>query len=494
MVARGGRSVRAGGESAPVPTSEGSKGGRRAALVVPYYDAAHSGGAAATLRRFAAVPELAAELRRLGWEVEAFHLARNDAMAAWRGVRHRFVATGPLRRAVARAADAWARRHGPAYYDVAPELTSAVFAFRPDVVHVFGLGLDIPLAHLAAAARRRGVPVVVQFHGAQPAGDAPTRALQRFALRHTSRVLFTHPAQAEPWRATGWLRPDQVAIVIETSVRTAAEGCAAVRPDRQTVGGQDEGAVAAGLVMSTRAFATGSTGSYGAARSRGAPRVGALDRLEGMPAIAMVGRLHPLKDPITALAAFARVGDALPAARLHLFGASDALGGRLRRLVEAAPVLSGRVVFHGYTKSARLAALLPGAHFLLQASRREWSGLSVIEALAAGVVPVVTDIPAFRALTDDGRVARLAPPGDDRALAEAILSLWSDPAAMGALRAAGRDWFARGLSFAAQARAVAAVYGTVIAESGTTTRRASASTTPPATSPDGTARSPVAAS
>lgn len=478
-------------EDGSLPSMAGANQARRAALVVPFYDAAQAPGAAATLRRFATVPELAAELRRIGWAVEAFHLARADGHAAWRGVRHRFVATGALRRSAARAADAVVPRHGPAYYDVAPELVAAVFAFRPAIVHVFGLGLDLHLACLAAAARRRGVPVVAHFHGAQPAGDGATRAGQRWALRRVSRVLFTHPAQAEPWLAMGLLRPDQVAIVVETSVRATPWGAAAVRPGQTVGGGPEGGSDSRNLIMSTGAPASGEDGE---ARSRGASQAGVETRLAGAPAIAVVGRLHPLKDPVTALAAFARVSDALPAARLHLFGAPDALGGRLRWLVDACPVLAGRVVFHGYTKPAHLAELLPGAHLLLQASRREWSGLSVIEALSAGVVPVVTDIPAFRALTDNGRVARLAAVGEERALAEAIVSLWGDPAAMDALRAAGRDWFARGLSFAAQARAVEAVYGAVIAESGTTMRRASASTAPPATTPDSAARSPVAAS
>lgn len=491
MVAGGRRRVTAGADAdgqagrADAPARNVATGGGRVALVVPFYDAAHAGGAAATLRRFAAVPELAAELRLLGWDVRAFHLARADATAAWRGVAHRFVATGPLRRAAARLAHGWVRRHGPAYYEVAPELVTDVFACRPDVVHVFGLGLDLALAHLAAAARRRGVPVVVHFHGAQPAGDAATRAVQRFALRHVSRVLFTHPALAEPWLATGWLRRDQVATVVETSVRAAVWRGATVLGAGSAEGAQEARSAACRDVMSTTlpdAVAPDGSTALPAAR------------LAGAPAIAMVGRLHPLKDPATALAAFARVADALPAARLHVFGRDDVLGARLRGVVDACPVLRGRVVFHGYTKPARLAAKLASAHVLLQASRREWSGLSIIEALAAGVVPVVTDIPALRALTDDGRVARLAPVGDDRALAAAIVALWADPGAMRALRAAGRAWFARGLSFAAQARAVAAVYGAVIAASGTTTRRASVSTVPPATDPDGGARSPVAAS
>lgn len=57
---------------------------------------------------------------------------------------------------------------------------------------------------------------------------------------------------------------------------------------------------------------------------------------------------------------------------------------------------------------------------LVAGSRHEGSGYAVIEALACGVVPVVTDIAPFRALTDRGRVGALWPVGNAERLARAL--------------------------------------------------------------------------
>ncbi|MBK6768824.1 MAG: glycosyltransferase family 4 protein [Ardenticatenales bacterium] len=413
----------------------------RVALVMPYYDPRVDGDPAVRLARFPTVPELAAELARLGFDVRAFHLSDRNAEARWSGVEHRFVATGWVRRAAARLLWRLSPRFTAPYYEPAFGLVRRVLLSRPDIVHVFGLNMDVNVWLLARAAAYRGIPLVAHFHGGVPAVDSLTRFLQRGSLRRMSRVLFTHAAQAQPWLTAG-LRPDQVGVVIETST------CIPRLP-----------------------------------RPRRADRT-----LSGNPACVLVGRLHPVKDPLTALTAFALLAEAVPSARLHVFSGSDAFGRRFPALVRSVPVLAGRVVFYDYTKPRDLAAVLADADLLLQASRREWSSLSVLEALATGVVPVVTDIPALRALTNDGRVGRLVPVGDARAMADAAIALAGNRAELERLSLAGRADFDARLSFRALAREVARTYGDVVADSassvdvpsGRRTRRPSASTSPPA--------------
>jgi glycosyltransferase involved in cell wall biosynthesis len=64
---------------------------------------------------------------------------------------------------------------------------------------------------------------------------------------------------------------------------------------------------------------------------------------------------------------------------------------------------------------------LNGSDFLIQTSLRELGSYSLLEAMSCGVVPVVTDIPLFRVLTDSGRLGLLFPIGDHACLAERVL-------------------------------------------------------------------------
>jgi glycosyltransferase involved in cell wall biosynthesis len=78
----------------------------------------------------------------------------------------------------------------------------------------------------------------------------------------------------------------------------------------------------------------------------------------------------------------------------------------------------------------------------------------LIEALACGLPPVVTDIPSFRSLTGGGGVGALWACGDARALCEALTSARFDAAT----RAAVRAHFDRELSLHSLGKKLAAMY------------------------------------
>ncbi len=62
------------------------------------------------------------------------------------------------------------------------------------------------------------------------------------------------------------------------------------------------------------------------------------------------------------------------------------------------------------------------ADLFVLGSHREGSSFALIEALATGLTPVVTDIPSLRALTGNGAVGALWPCGDAGALDDALRS------------------------------------------------------------------------
>ena len=99
---------------------------------------------------------------------------------------------------------------------------------------------------------------------------------------------------------------------------------------------------------------------------------------------------------------------------------------------------------------------LNSSDFLLQSSLREVAGYSVLEAMSCGVIPVVTDIPSFRAMTDDGRCGILFPTENHERMAARTLSV--DLANVGQLSRQVREFFVRALSYDAIAKTYEAAF------------------------------------
>jgi glycosyltransferase involved in cell wall biosynthesis len=125
-------------------------------------------------------------------------------------------------------------------------------------------------------------------------------------------------------------------------------------------------------------------------------------------------------------------------------------------LVAAIPALQGRVEFRGKAPASEVPFILSSADCLLQSSTREWSSLSVMEALACGATPVVSDIPAFQTLTAQGQEGRLFPVGSPSGLADSLLG--GAPAQAEQERMRRRAHFASKLSFQALASRLETVY------------------------------------
>lgn len=348
----------------------------RLALVVPYYEPDADASPAAL--RASALGELAAALAARGHAVRAWQLARRAGTVAAGGATIELVPSSPLLRRAAELAFRRAPRYGPAYFEPAWRLNAALGQWRPTAVHSAGLTMDLNLGLAGRTAARAAAPLLVQFHGGLPAADRLTNLLRRANARRAARVLFTHPEQAAPWLDAGILEPDRVGQAFETSVR---------------------------ISPLPRAVARARTG------------------IDGDPACLMLGRLEAVKDPVTTLTGFALIAERRPLARLHVYALTEALRRECEALVAALPTLAGRVRFHPAWPRARMNELYSAADLLLQSSRREWSSLTVMEALACGCLPVLSAIPAFRALTDEGRVGALFPVGRPDLLARAAVAL-----------------------------------------------------------------------
>jgi glycosyltransferase involved in cell wall biosynthesis len=157
--------------------------------------------------------------------------------------------------------------------------------------------------------------------------------------------------------------------------------------------------------------------------------------MHGDPCLLWIGHLVPGKDPLTMLEGVAQACERLPDIHVWcVFGTSPLLG-QMQRRIAADPRLTGRVHLMGSVPHARIERLMQAADIFVSASHREGSGYALLEAMACGTVPVVTDIPSFGAITGHGAVGRLWPVEDPARLADALVAVATDSTARRAVRA-----------------------------------------------------------
>ncbi|HJU73873.1 MAG TPA: glycosyltransferase family 4 protein [Gemmatimonadaceae bacterium] len=156
-----------------------------------------------------------------------------------------------------------------------------------------------------------------------------------------------------------------------------------------------------------------------------------------------VGRLEPRKGFPIAVRAFARLAQQYDDVQLIVVGegvereAVEMLSRKLRSRVHLLGRVSDRLL-PGYYAAADV--------FIAPALGSESFGIVLVEAMAAGVPIVASDIAGYREVVRHRREALLVPSGDPAALADAVGQLFEHPAEARALREAGQirakryDW------------------------------------------------------
>jgi glycosyltransferase involved in cell wall biosynthesis len=281
-------------------------------------------------------------------------------------------------------------------------------ALAPDLLHVHGLGFCREVLVLVTLVP--GVPLLLQDHASQPP-RIWRRALWRRSLAAASGVAFCALEQAAPFARAGLLSARTPLYAIPESTSRFSPG------DRQE-----------------------------ARRNTG---------VHGEPAVLWVGHLDANKDPLTVLAGVSAAVRALPGMRLFCCYGVGPLLRQVESRVTADPQLRERVRLLGRVAHESVEQLMRAADIFVLGSHREGSGYALIESLACGLPPVVTDIPSFRTLTGGGAVGKLWPCGDRSALCAALQAVAQTGSEA---RRAVRAHFERELSLAALGAKLAAMY------------------------------------
>jgi glycosyltransferase involved in cell wall biosynthesis len=153
------------------------------------------------------------------------------------------------------------------------------------------------------------------------------------------------------------------------------------------------------------------------------------------PQLLVTRNLEPIYDIGTALRAFRRIYEGLPGARLTVCGS----GPERENLMALASELEigDAVTFTGRLDNDRIAGLYQSAGVMINPSLADNMPISILEALACGVPVVSTNVGGVPYLVTHNETALLVSPGDDGAMAEAVISILGNPALGDSLMKAG---------------------------------------------------------
>ena len=258
------------------------------------------------------------------------------------------------------------------------DFVDAVAGHSPDVVHVNGLIFPQLIAAIRKAVGER-VAIVAQHHG----GEFPIRGSGlvgmwnrmkwKGGLAAADAVSFTAAEQAAPWQAAGVLTSQRILEIVES-------GTAMRRVDRD--------------------------------RARTA--IGAA----GEPLILWVGRLTTNKDPLTVLDGLEQALPGIPDARVVMVFGDDTLLPDVEARVRGSALLHSRITLTARVPRDEMPNYYSAADVFISGSHYEGSGYALIEAMSAGLIPVVTDIPSFRSIAGDS--GERWQPGDANGFAAAL--------------------------------------------------------------------------
>lgn len=179
----------------------------------------------------------------------------------------------------------------------------------------------------------------------------------------------------------------------------------------------------------------------------------ALGLAPGALVVGSVGRLDPVKNLPALLRAHARLLAEHPEARLVIVGDGP---DREALLAEARALnLAETVVFTGYRADVR--AVMPAFDVYANSSRYEGVSLTILEAMAAGLPVVATDVGGNPEVVVDHETGRLVA-GHASALAGALVELANHPKRRRVMGAAGRRRVRRHFSLERMAEQYAAAY------------------------------------
>ncbi|HEU5290848.1 MAG TPA: glycosyltransferase family 4 protein [Cyclobacteriaceae bacterium] len=248
-----------------------------------------------------------------------------------------------------------------------------VKSLAPDVIIVHGIIFPWQILMLRYTLGNK-IKIIAQHHAERPLRDI-RQYLQRWADRYIGAYLFCSFDLAKPWVDRHQVRDlKKVKEIMGTS--------SSFYP-------MDENAAQ---------LATG---------------------VSGDPVFLWVGGLDANKDPLTVARAFVKFSKTHPAARLFMIYQMNQLFDELKILISDGQA-ENHILLIGKIDNPDLIHWYNSADFIISSSHYEGSGIAVCEGLSCGCIPILTNIPSFRMMTDNGRIGLLYKAGNEQELLAAL--------------------------------------------------------------------------
>jgi glycosyltransferase involved in cell wall biosynthesis len=175
---------------------------------------------------------------------------------------------------------------------------------------------------------------------------------------------------------------------------------------------------------------------------------------EGARIIITVGRLNPAKDHPLLVRAFLMLAARQP--DLHLVIVGDGAGMEMLQQLRAKSHCPERIHLPGTRRD--IADLLVDAELFVLSSITEGFSIALLEAAAAGVPVIATDVGGNGEIIVDGDSGRLVPSANDAALVEAMEAMLASPQQAAMMAARLYQWLQRHATVAAVADAYQQIY------------------------------------
>lgn len=247
----------------------------------------------------------------------------------------------------------------------------------PHIILAQGLIFPLQLIALRLQIRKKCI-IIVQHHGEKPFKGVK-KYLQQFADHYVNAYFFTAAGNAQPFIDSGIIRD-------KSKIYEVLEASTYFEPRDKAVS----------------KLKCGVTGNYN---------------------FLWVGRLDANKNPLLVLNAFEKYVQHNSSARLYMIYQTEDLLSAVKEKIENSFLLKASVVVVGKVVHEELPYWYSGCEFYVAASCKEGSGFALLEAMACGCIPVVTDIPSFRKITAEGKYGFLYEPGNEEQLFEILLRL-----------------------------------------------------------------------